>query len=922
MRGRTDCACQILKQSCDMSALSAHTLTCVSLRRRYHQPMRALLQTFSWQELRHHPWRNAAAVVAVMLGVALAFSVHLINASALSEFSQAVRAVNGQPDLELRAAQGSFDEALYERVANDPQVEMASPVLEISSHALALNGDSTKRQPLRIVGIDALAVASVAPALMPVPFAAPAASQPGQSDEPGRQPEAGRFAIFAPNTVFLNPAARQLFSARALQLQDGLQLRRVTVAGSVSAGGGPLAVMDIGAAQELFGRSGQLSRIDVRLKPGSDMGRFVAALQLPPGISANAPGDAAERISNLSRAYRVNLTVLALVALFTGAFLVFSVLSLSVAKRAQQFALLGVLGLTGRERLQLVLIESLALGLVGSVAGVALGSALAALALRLLGGDLGGGYFAGVAPTLQWSGAAALTYGALGVAAAGVGGWWPARAAQKLPPAQTLKGLGLAGSGGAGGWLSLALIAAGALLALLPPVFGIPLAAYFSVGLLLVGGITGLPWLITLLYDRLSPWVAHRLLPLLAVERARRVRTSAAVAISGVVASLSLAVALTVMVASFRDSVTHWLDVVLPADLYVRSTLGASSSDAGYFSPEFVQAAARLSGVARVSTLRSAPLLLDAGKPAITLMSRPLDDPASALPLIAAPLPVPPGHVGIYVSEAMVDLYGARPGSVFAPLAQAFGALAQTQSAPILPAAPAAPTAPAASATPQFYVAGVWRDYARQFGAIALAQRDFERLTGDQRVSDLALWLNDTADDAQVQQALRALADAQASGGGALLEMASVSQIRTKSLQIFDRSFAVTYWLQGVAIAIGLFGVAASFSAQVLARRKEFGLLAHLGLSRQQILTVVAGEGAAWTVIGAVAGLALGLAVSTVLVHVVNPQSFHWTMDLRVPWARLLLLCAAVVAAGTLTAWLAGRAAAGRDAVLAVKEDW
>ena len=900
--------------------------------------MRALLQTFSWQELRHHPWRNLAAVVAVMLGVALAFSVHLINASALSEFSQAVRAVNGQPDLELRAAQGSFDEALYERVANDPQVDMASPVLEISSYALALNGDSAKRQPLRIVGIDALAVASVAPALLPVPFAAPdepgPPSQVKRPDTAGKRSNsdagtgattqvgndsAGRFAIFAPGTVFLNPAARQLFSARQLQLQDGLQLRRVTVAGSVNAGGGPLAVMDIGAAQDLFGRSGQLSRIDVRLKPGSDMGRFVAALQLPPGISASAPGDAAERISNLSRAYRVNLTVLALVALFTGAFLVFSVLSLSVAKRAQQFALLGVLGLTGRERLQLVLIESLALGLAGSVAGIALGSALAALALRLLGGDLGGGYFAGVAPTLQWSGAAALTYGALGVAAAGVGGWWPARSAQQLPPAQTLKGLGLAGGDGAGRWLSLFFIAAGALLALLPPVLGIPLAAYFSVGLLLVGGITGLPWLITLLYDQLSPWVAHRLLPLLAVERARRVRTSAAVAISGVVASLSLAVALTVMVASFRDSVTHWLDVVLPADLYVRSTLGASSSDAGYFSPEFVQAAARLRGVARVSTLRSAPLLLDAGKPAITLMSRPLDDPASALPLIAAPLPVPPGHVGIYVSEAMVDLYGARPGSVFAPLAQAFGALAQTQSAPALPGSPAAP---AASAAPRFYVAGVWRDYARQFGAIALAQRDFERLTGDQRVSDLALWLSSAADDAQVQQAIRALADRQASGGGALLEMASVSQIRAKSLQIFDRSFAVTYWLQGVAIAIGLFGVAASFSAQVLARRKEFGLLAHLGLTRRQILSVVAGEGAAWTVIGAFAGLALGLAVSTVLVHVVNPQSFHWTMDLRVPWARLLGLCAAVVAAGTLTAWLAGRAAAGRDAVLAVKEDW
>jgi putative ABC transport system permease protein len=833
--------------------------------------------------------------VAVMLGVALAFSVHLINASALAEFSQAVRAVNGQPDLELRAVQGSFDENLYERVANSPQVAMASPVLEITTYALDDKGDPTQRQLLRIIGIDALAVASVAPALMPVPSKG-----------------ADRMTIFAPGTVFLNPAARQVFATRQLQLQDGLQLRRVTVAGSVNAGGGPLAVMDIAAAQDLFGRGGQLSRIDVRLRAGVDTRRFIESLQLPPGLSASAPGDAAERVSNLSRAYRVNLTVLALVALFTGAFLVFSVLSLSVAKRAQQFALLGVLGLTGRERLQLVLIESLALGLVGSLAGIALGTGLAALALRLLGGDLGGGYFAGVAPALQWSSGAALTYGALGVAAAGMGGWWPARAAQKLPPAQTLKGLGLAPSTRSGRWLSIVLIAAGVLLAMLPPVFGIPLAAYFSVGLLLVGGITALPWLITLLYDRLSPWVAHRLLPLLAVERARRVRESAAVAVSGVVASLSLAVALTVMVASFRDSVTHWLDVVLPADLYVRTTLSTAASDAAYFSPEFVQALNGLTGVARVSTLRSTPLLLDAGKPAVTLIARPLDDPASMLPLVGPALLVPPGQIGIYVSEAMVDLYGARPGTVFPPLSQAFSTLAQSGRAQ---------AAPDSIAKQKFYVAGVWRDYARQFGAIALAQRDFERLSGDRRVNDLALWLDGTVPDAAVQQAIRGLADRQ-SGGGALLEMASVSEIRTRSLKIFDRSFAVTYWLQGVAIAIGLFGVAASFSAQVLARRKEFGLLAHLGLTRRQILTVVAGEGAAWTVIGAFAGLALGLAVSTVLVFVVNPQSFHWTMDLRVPWLRLLLLCAAVVLAGTLTAWLAGRAAAGKDAVLAVKEDW
>ena len=221
-----------------------------------------------------------------------------------------------------------------------------------------------------------------------------------------------------------------------------------------------------------------------------------------------------------------------------------------------------------------------------------------------------------------------------------------------------------------------------------------------------------------------------------------------------------------------------------------------------------------------------------------------------------------------------------------------------------------------------FFVAGVWRDYARQFGAVAMDQRDFEGLTGDRRINDIALWLTPGAVEAQVQQAVRDLAQDQSPGAAELIEFASSSQIRATSLRIFDRSFAVTYWLQAVAIAIGLFGVAASFSAQVLARRKEFGLLAHLGLTRRQILTLVAGEGAAWTLAGALTGLGLGLAVSLVLVHVVNPQSFHWTMDLALPWDRLLALCASVVLAGTVTAWLAGRAAAGRDAVLAVKEDW
>lgn len=838
--------------------------------------MLALLATYSWQEVRHHAWRSATAVLAVMLGVALAFSVHLINASALAEFASAARSAGGQPDLELRAAQGAMDEALYGRIATDADVALASPVLELQTLALARDG---RRATLRVLGVDALVVGAVAPGLQPVP---------GEG--------ADRLAVLSPATVFLNPAAQQLLPADRVQVQAGLALRDVQVAGTAGAGGGPLAVMDIAAAQDLFERGGQLTRIDVKLRAGVAPEGWLARMRLPPQVQAGDPADAGQRVSALSRAYRVNLTVLALVALFTGAFLVFSVLALSVARRAQQFALLGVLGLTARERLRLVLAESALLGTLGSVLGIALGAGLAAAALTLLGGDLGGGYFPGVQPQLHFSAWAAAAYGALGVVAALVGGWLPARHAARLPLAQTLKGLGTGLPRARRHWAGLAALAASVVLAFLPPVAGMPLAAYLSVGLLLVGGISVLPPAVGALYDRIAPHMAHRLLPLLAVERARRVRESAAVAVSGVVAALSLAVALTVMVASFRQSVSDWLDVLLPADLYVRTSSSTASADTAFLEPRLVQGLGQVPGVARVAVQRVRNLQLDPARPPVALLARPIGDARRDLPLVGEPVAIPAGAIPVYVSEAMLELYGARRGQPLPLLQPALG-------------------------DGNFVVAGVWRDYVRQTGAVLLDRADYLRLTGDTRVTDAQLWLAPGASPHRVQAGVRALV-AREAGRPELVEFASAAEVRSVSLRIFDRSFAVTYWLQAVAIAIGLFGVAASFSAQVLARRKEFGLLAHLGLTRREILAVVAGEGAAWTLIGALAGLGLGIGVALVLVHVVNPQSFHWTMDLLLPWTRLLALCAAVIVAGTFTAWAAGRAAAGRDAVLAVKEDW
>ena len=876
------------------------------------------LLSLSIAEWRHHPWRHGVALLAVALGVALASSVQMINASALAEFSQALRTVNGQPDAVLAASgREGFDDALYARLVLDASVALVSPVLEI--HSQGRRDAGAPRSALRIVGVDALKVAAIAPGLLPKPDrAAQAAAGAGVDAGSDRS----RLSFLSPDAAFLNPAALAALAVKPgdrLQLQSATGWQSLRVAGSVAAGGAPLVVIDIAAAQARFDRTGRISRLDLRLLPGVDVAAwqqdFARQQALPADVRWASADDAVQRVSNLSRAYRVNLGVLAMVALLVGGFLVYSVVSLAVAQRTPSLALLGVLGLAARDRRRLVLMESAVVGALGSAIGLAAGAGLAALALRLLGGDLGGGYFAGVAPTLVWPPVALAACAALGLAAAVVGAWWPARPAEKLSPALALKGLGGQQGGRVPVWPGLALLAGGGVLALLPPVAGLPLAAYAAVAALLAGGVVLVPALVQALIPALEQALAwapgagpRQPIALLALRRARFARQTASATVSGVVASLALSVAITVMVASFRGAVVDWLDSALPADLYARSSPSAAAADQVFLPPGFAARVARLPGVARVAASRQLALQLRPQQPTVALLARPLGpDAAATLPMLGAvrpasvPTPGEAAELGVFVSEPAAAIYGWQVGDLI--------------TLPLV-AGSTTGTATPASGVPA-RVRGIWRDYARQFGAIAIDAADYQSITGDARVNDLALWLAPGAAPAEVEAALVA-----AAGPDLPLEIASTASLRALSLRIFDRSFAVTFYLQAVAIAVGLVGVAASLSAQVLARRKEFGLLAHLGLTRRQVIALVGAEAAAWLLAGSLIGLALGLLMAVVLVQVVNPQSFHWTMPLLLPLPRLAALAGAVLGAGCLTALWSARRAAGRSAVLAVKEDW
>jgi putative ABC transport system permease protein len=213
-------------------------------------------------------------------------------------------------------------------------------------------------------------------------------------------------------------------------------------------------------------------------------------------------------------------------------------------------------------------------------------------------------------------------------------------------------------------------------------------------------------------------------------------------------------------------------------------------------------------------------------------------------------------------------------------------------------------------------VAAIIRDYARTWGAVVMPLADYRRITGDTTANDLAIHLAPGVDAAAAESAIRnALGDAPA------LAFEDAAELRRRSLETFDRTFAVTYALEAIAIAIGLAGVTASFAALAWSRRREFGVLRFLGLTRREILRLLATEGAAAGALGAAIGLASGIAISFVLVNVVNRQSFHWTLALHWPLGALAALLAAVVLSCAAGARASGTLAVRREAIDAVKDD-
>jgi len=792
--------------------------------------------------------RAILAMLGIALGVALGYGVWLVNQAAVEDLAAAVRTLAGEADLQVRGGRGGFPEALYPRIARLPGVAAVSPGLELDA------GIAGTERTIRVVGVDAV-----------------------------RQ---GRIELLKPDRVILSPLAAERVQGK-LVLVVGEKTATLEIAGVDASLKGMVALTDVATAQWRLDRLGELNRLDVFIKRNAVREKVILEIQsvLPPGVHVAAVESAAQASAYPSRAYRINLNVLALTALFTGGFLVFSAQALETARRRGEHALLRVLGLTRTRLVRLVLLEAAVLGAAGGAAGVALGYAIAVGALRAWGADLGAGAFRGMFPEPAFSPAVAILFFLSGIVIALAGALLPALDAARAAPARALK----AGDeqamleGFFPAWPGLALLAAGAGLTQLGPVQGLPLFGYAAIACVLMGSVLLVPGLFSFLLGKIPSTKSPAMT--LAIAQLRGAPGQAATCLAAIVASFALMAAMAIMVSSFRGSLERWLDAVLPAQVYFRTT---HAGDTGYLEPGFEARVRALPQIARAEFLRSGRMLLAPGRPAVALIARDRAAPAVLVgPQYERLAGDPPPA---WISEAVLDLYGFSPGEKV--------------------------KLPLNNQTHQFIIAGVFRDYARQHGAIQVDRADYAALTGDRRVNDAALWLAPGATPAQAMAAIRALP------GAGELDLAEPGEIRELSLRIFDRSFAATYAMEAVAVLVGLFGLSSSLGAIVLARRREFGVLRHLGLTRSQIGAMLAAEGGLLALLGALAGLAAGAAISLVLVHVVNRQSFNWSMEMHFPLLLLVSLTALLVGLAILTAVVSGREAMGMGPVRAVREDW
>jgi len=836
-----------------------------------------LLTRASARYLLQHRLQLLLSVLGVALGVAVVLSIDLAIQSARTGFRISAEAVSGRATHELTGDAGFVDDALLSSLRVDLDVRASAPVVEGFASSDRLPG-----RALRILGIDPFSEA---------PFRPYAAGGPTGFDVSA--------LVTTRRGVILSS---DLASRAGLQAGDDLP---VVVAGAswtlpvvgviepadelARAGLADVVLMDLAGAQEVLRMTGRLSRIDLRIDDDEKGRRALEAIAvaLPEGVRVEEAGTRSETMVGMIGAFDVNLTALSLLALVFGMFLIYNAVTFSVVQRRDLLGRLRALGVTRHEIVRMILTEAAWVGAVGAVLGLAAGVLLARGLVGMVARTINDLYFSvsvqgidlapplvlkalflGIGATLLAALAPALEAAGANPRMAALRSVLEARARALVPRAS---GVGVALT-----------VIGGALLLILTRSLAVSFAALFLV-------ITGLALLTPLgtllLVDGVRP-ILRRFGGTLGVMAARGVgaglsRTAPAVA--ALVVAVAVTVGLGVMIQSFRGTLTRWLDGTLRADVYVSLPGPTASRAAGTLWPDLIEDFVAHPDVAGHSTYRGMDVVR--GGDAFRLVALDLDTRGeAAFDFLDG------------TRDEIMRRFRAGEG-VIASEPYAYGRDLQRGDSVSLSTLRGPRTLP---------ILGVFSDYGSEQGTLMMARGLYDRFFDDPGVTSLGLFLVDGADSGRVvDELLSGLTD------GRVVLARTNDSLRAASIEVFDRTFRVTAVLRLLAFVVAFVGVLSALAALQLERGRELGLLRASGMTPGQLGRLVVTQTGLIGLAAGVLAVPMGLALSWVMIFVVNKRSFGWTLDMQVGPGVLAqavgLALVAALLAGVYPAWRMAR---------------
>ncbi len=830
------------------------------------------LYRLAWRRARRHPLQYLLFIVGVAIGVAMMVSIDLANGSARRAFALSTDAITGKATHRIVGGPTGLDERVYRDIRVVAGFSPAAPVVEGYVGIPQLSG-----QPLRLVGIDPFAEPPFRD------YFAPAAGGALDANalttfltEPNSvilsADAAADAGVALGDTLTLNVASRSVAARVVGLLRPADDVSRRALGGIV--------FTDIASAQEMLDLRGRLSHIDLIVAGADGAAADEAALSpvaalLPPGASIETAAARQNAVQQMTAAFEFNLSALSLLALVVGMFLIYNTVTFSVIQRRPLFAVLRMLGATGGQLFALILGEAVLLALLGSLLGLGLGVLLGRGVVGLITQTINDFWFAVNVQGVSVPAASLVRGLAVGVGAALLAALVPAIEAARTAPQSTLRRSTLEGRIRR---LLLWLVVAWAALTLIGVTLlwlrgGGLFTAFAGLFAVLIAAALLAPPL-TAAFMRLVAPLSGRLLGALGRLAPRDITRSlsrTSIAVAALMTAVSVIVGVSIMVGSFRGTVIEWLDQTLQADIYISPPNVTANRVTGALTADVVATARAWPGVARAVTSHTVQVQLPEFGRLVQLVAVDGDVSNGNRPyawvradLEDDPWPAMGAGEGVIISEA----------------------LALKENLPTPPPPIVLPTADGPRAFP---VLAVFYDYSSDQGSIFISDDTYRTLWDDDRISAVGLFVEPGQSVDEVTAALQA----EFAGRSDVL-VQSNEALRRGSLEIFDRTFAITSALRLLAVIVAFIGVLSALLSLQLERARELGTLRATGMTRRQLWGLTLLETG---LMGATAGLMalpVGYALAWILVYVINVRSFGWTlrMDLQPEYFIQALLVA------------------------------